>query len=296
VNVLEILAPAKLNLGLEVIRRRSDGYHDISTVFQTISIFDRITIERAENSSVVIEPRSTIFCETLIGRSLERLGALDPAFHRVRIRLQKRIPISAGLGGGSSNAAAVLQFVPQFIGLDVSQTLLSEFALEIGSDVPFFLNGGTALATARGETLRRLRSLSSNWFVVFVPMVEIERKSATLFERLTNEDFTNGSMIDRVVSSIDRGCLPDGSNLVNIFKQYLYDLEPHLSGIEGWFKDAGAPFVALSGTGPAHYTAVGAVGEARDIAARLRGYQEVPSRIMLARPMPASFIARTRET
>lgn len=152
--VIRIEAPAKINLFLSVGARRPDGYHDVDTVLQTVSLKDTVEMQPAEGLSVVLEPDLGVPPrENLAWRAAESLGRALHREPRVAIRIVKRIPAGAGLGGGSSDAAAVIAGLAHLWGIDGDDPRLTEVALAIGADVPFFLNGGTALYGGRGDAL-----------------------------------------------------------------------------------------------------------------------------------------------
>ena len=169
---LTLHAPAKVNLTLTVGARRDDGYHDISTVMQTVGLYDTLTLTGggsgltmtctdpavpADDSNLVLRAARLFFTETA-------LPVPD-----LRFDLEKRIPYQAGLGGGSSDAAAVLRAMRTLYAPEVSDAELARMAARLGSDVPFFIRGGTALATGRGERLAPLPPLTAGWFVVVKP-------------------------------------------------------------------------------------------------------------------------------
>src|ERR1700681_1283965 len=141
---------AKVNLDLRVLHKRSDGFHELRTVFQTISLFDTIEIdyEPARRTAVTIQGNVDIPDNLILRSAHAILGAMKTRAH-VRFTLNKRIPMGGGMGGGSSNAAAVLLAMPVLAGRLVPMEQLVEIGAQIGSDVPFFLTGGTALALAR---------------------------------------------------------------------------------------------------------------------------------------------------
>lgn len=165
-----LLSPAKVNLGLKVIRRRSDGYHEVETVLQTVALFDRLVLTRGEPGINLMAPaglpqgRENLCCiaaESFYGRT-----SLDPA---ISIELTKNIPVEAGLGGGSSNAAHVLLGLNALYGSPLEIGELEFLAAHIGSDVPFFLRGGTARATGRGEVITALPDLNPRWLCIIKP-------------------------------------------------------------------------------------------------------------------------------
>ncbi len=151
---LHARAYAKINLGLLVVRRREDGYHDIETIFHRIDLFDRLTFEpderiviQADRTEVPEDERNLCYRAALLLR--ERLGVR----HGARITIEKHIPVGAGLGGGSSDAASTLLALTELWGAEVNEADLASVALHLGSDVPYFLRSGTAQAVGRGEIL-----------------------------------------------------------------------------------------------------------------------------------------------
>jgi 4-diphosphocytidyl-2-C-methyl-D-erythritol kinase len=165
-----LLAPAKLNLGLEILGKRPDSYHEIVTILQTIDFGDEIVLEPA--TALDYRPPTEIE-DDLTARAL-RLLAGHGVEIRARIRLSKRIPIAAGLGGGSSDAGTLLGAL---VHAGLPYSLARRIASDLGSDVPFFLGGGTALATDRGTELEPLSS-PTGWFVIVVPPLSLRNKNA----------------------------------------------------------------------------------------------------------------------
>ncbi len=172
---LEILSPAKINLFLEVIGRRPDGYHEIESVMQLVDLCDRVHLTRKPRGIQV----SVIGAELPSGRGnlaykaaalLMETAGLRGGIH---IRLEKRIPVAGGLGGGSSNAAAVLAGLNRLYDLGHSRESLQELGASLGSDVPFFLSDGLALASGRGEVLTHLEPWPPRWLVLANPGVPI---------------------------------------------------------------------------------------------------------------------------
>lgn len=168
---LTLHAPAKVNLTLIVGARRDDGYHDVSTVMQTVGLYDTLTLtdgsgltmtctdpDLPTDGSNLVLRAAALFCQEL------HLPVPDLHLH-----LQKRIPSQAGLGGGSSDAAAVLRALRTLYAPDISDGRLETLAARLGSDVPFFIRGGTQLATGRGEVVSPLPQLAAGWFVVVKP-------------------------------------------------------------------------------------------------------------------------------
>ena len=151
---LTIPAPAKLNLGLEVVGRRADGYHDLATIFLTVSLFDEISVASESGTSIGLECSGSNLPpqENLVWRAAEAMQEAAPG-RGALLKLEKRIPVAAGLGGASSDAAATLLALRELWQAPVTDEALAAMALELGSDVPFLLRGGCALGGGRGEEL-----------------------------------------------------------------------------------------------------------------------------------------------
>jgi 4-diphosphocytidyl-2-C-methyl-D-erythritol kinase len=167
--------PAKLNLGLRVGPRRSDGFHEIRTILQTIDLFDRLTVEpsREARDSLTVQgadgnvPESK---ENLVLQALSKLREYGISVPSLRIRLEKSIPTQAGLGGGSSDAAAIIRLVEsEFVDGSLNQSDRHRLARELGSDVPFFLTGGTAVARGRGADYRSVGGLQARVLLALPP-------------------------------------------------------------------------------------------------------------------------------
>jgi len=165
-----LLSPAKVNLNLLVIRRRSDGYHEVETLLQTIALFDRLVFSQHEQGINLLAPAGLPQGrENLCYIAAEMFYGCTSLAPAVTIELTKSIPIEAGLGGGSSNAACVLLGLNALYGSPLDMRGLELLAARIGSDVPFFLRGGTAKATGRGEIITPLPDLGPKWLRIIKP-------------------------------------------------------------------------------------------------------------------------------
>lgn len=270
----QVLAPAKINLGLEIIGRRADGYHEIATILQAVTIFDRLTLRPApqwsfsvdagdRSGELLAELRSERNLVMRAARTLEeQLGLRTKA----AIHLHKRIPVAAGLGGASSDAAACLLGLCALGGIAPMWPRLNELAAELGSDVAFFLSGGTAFATGRGEVLTPLPRPRFAWFVVASPVRRLEQKTATMYALLRAEDFSSGDRMERLAALVRQGVAPDPCLLQNSFARAVAEMFPEARVLQRALTAAGAPFVALSGAGPAYYTAVQTIRDAISVA------------------------------
>jgi len=171
---LRVRCPAKINLGLWILGRRPDGYHEIDTVMQTVSLEDELLLERAGEGFELATRGLPIPANgpNVLERAWDLIAARNPPAG-VRVRLTKRIPVAAGLGGGSSDAAGFLVGLDRLLGLDLSEEEIRDLAARLGSDVTFFLKGGTARATGRGDQVRHLCPAPPGWLVLATPPVAI---------------------------------------------------------------------------------------------------------------------------
>ncbi len=198
-------AYAKINLGLRIIRKRGDGNHDIETVLHPVNIFDSIKFED-ENRDIVIEcsdPTLPTDQSNLCWQAAEALRQETNVIRGVKIIIDKNIPIGAGLGGGSSDAALVLRELPKFWGVSVSGNRLHEIAASLGSDVPYFLRVGTALATGRGDFLEYFDFSLPYWIVIVYPNIRISTKWA--YEQFKpNEYLKNIDLKQLLLENVDK--------------------------------------------------------------------------------------------
>lgn len=283
---VQIAAPAKLNLGLEVIGRRPDGFHDIVTVFQAISLADTLSLTPASAVTLTSDDATLASDDNLIVRAMTRLRAASGATAGAAIHLAKRIPVAAGLGGASSNAASALLAGRQLWGAAVPDAHLHRLAAELGSDVPFFLRGGTALGTGRGGDLTPLAPLTGVWFVVVSPQLAIPRKTPSLYATLEPGDFSDGMAVRRLASRVadEPRALPDALP-PNAFARPLYALWPDLADLPAAMRAAGAVTVGLSGAGPSHFALVDDPDRGAAIVARLHAALGDRAAVTLATPV-----------
>ncbi len=176
-----LYAFAKINLGLHILQKRADGYHDIETVFHRVNIFDTITVERNKSDRVVIQcshPGIPTDQSNLCYKAAEYFYSEIGYDHELHISIEKNIPVGAGLGGGSSDAASVLRACNMLYGYPLDDNMLTGIASRIGSDVPYFLQAGSACATGRGELLEYFHLELPYWVVLVYPGVHIDTKWA----------------------------------------------------------------------------------------------------------------------
>lgn len=271
--IVQALAPAKINLGLEVLGQRSDGFHEIRTIMAAVSLFDRISVTTSSLPAFHVDNPELGGEPNLVERAIDLIGEIEERVSG-RVTLQKRIPTAAGLGGASSDAAAALIALNRCYKLELGTQELLTMAFHLGSDVPFFIGGGRALVSGRGEVIHPLPPLRSIYAVIVAPVFRIQSKTATLYRSLKPSDFSDGSRIEQSArAEIDRFAT-EGSALRNAFERPLYEIAPELKSIPEILSNSGATVVALSGAGPAHYALERDLERARAIADRVR--EELP--------------------
>jgi 4-diphosphocytidyl-2-C-methyl-D-erythritol kinase len=171
--------------------------------------------------------------------------------------------------------------------IEPDESELFRLASQLGSDVPFFLRGGTAWASSRGEMLRPLPALRPCWFVIVIPELTIPRKTATLYSQLTQQDFSSGARVGSIIESIKGGNIPSIRDLPNAFARPLYRIAPELEELDDLFRAVGAPGAAISGAGPAHFTILPDRPAAEAVVESLRCRLHDSYRVFSAIPTPS---------
>lgn len=245
---------AKVNLSLELIGKRPDGYHQLRSVVQCISLADTIRMQPApqgitlRTSGYPVPAGSGNLCYQAAQIFVARVG--EPS--GVEIKLVKRIPVGRGLGGGSSDAAAVLLGLSELVAQRPSAQLLRELAAEIGSDVPLFLIGGTVLMKGRGEVVRPLSELRPQpVFVIAWPKQPVSTTEA--YGLLVAVDFTDGMRTDALVKRIEAGEIVGGEDLYNCFERVVLQHWPAVADVRERLAAAVDSPAVLSGSGSAVY-------------------------------------------
>ena len=253
---MKIKAPAKLNLSLEIMGKRPDGYHDISSIFQTVSLFDSIDVQPADEIYLNTPGFNLPFTENIIYKTALEMRRKYGVANGARIVLEKEIPIAAGLGGGSSDAASTIKILNDLWGLNLTTSELSSFASTIGSDVPFFIEGGTSFVHGRGDLIRELPDLRLGWIVIIVPDIEITNKTATMYSYLSKESYTAGGLSRKLEARIRNGgdCPPQ--LMFNGFFDIAIANQPGLEKVLAVLNKVGIQEIHLTGSGPSLFTVV----------------------------------------
>lgn len=247
---------AKLNLILKVLGKRRDGYHSVQTIFQTIDLHDRLTFRfhKQNRFEIVLEMNESQLPadhSNLIYRACEAFNKLHPVHARIKVDVEKNIAIQSGLGGGSSNAACALIALSRYLDWPLDRRRLFTIARELGADVPFFLQGGTAFATGRGDLIRPLQDWPSASVLLVHP--QITCSSAAIYRRYDELGLlTQPSNSIKIRLDQRPGSLRDlVSHIGNDLEQVVFELYPELDSIKKRLLKQGAVAAALTGSGAA---------------------------------------------
>ena len=252
-SVLQLEAHAKINLTLEVIGKRDDGFHDIVSIMQTIDLHDDVTLKLADEITLTCDDPDLTSQDNLAfvaARKLQEVSGVDLG---VDITLQKHIPVAAGLGGGSSDAASVLHGLNDLWKLELELESLEEIATEIGSDVPYFLSGGTALVQGRGEHVVPLDHANIQWMVVVSPESDLPNKTALLYDQIGKSDHTRGVLTHKLAGRIRGGGDAPAQFFFNVFEPYAENVFAEYAAIRETFRNLGAMGILMSGAGPSMF-------------------------------------------
>ena len=273
-------APAKLNLSLAVLRRRDDGYHDLESLMVGVTLADALVVRASDRPGIRLSMRygPDLACtalardvpagaDNLVVRAAESLARAAGVERGLEIDLVKRVPAGAGLGGGSSDAAAVLRGAAAAWGIDWDAERLAEVGARIGSDVPFFFAGGPAIARGRGERLEPVADVPPLPAVIACPAAGLS--TAAVFAACT-PDATHGGDAVRLADALARGGLRGALPFLrNALEEPARRLCPDVDRLLAAFAAAGACRPLLTGSGSACFALARTAPEARGIAARL---------------------------
>ena len=255
--MLTVLAPAKLNLTLEVLAKRQDSFHEIRSVIQTINLRDSLRFRLSQNVTFKSTMPDWVPEESLVSEAVSLLKETTGCSKGARIEISKRIPLVSGLGGDSSDAAATLHGLNELWELGLSREKLLELAVQLGSDVAFFLYGGTALVEGRGEVVTPLPPLPHMWVILVVPPVpRIVRKTEQLYASLKDAHYTDGQITRRLVEELREGREFTPSLLFNVFENIAFTRLSQISVYREHMVKSGAANVHLAGSGPTLFTLV----------------------------------------
>ena len=279
---IEEKAYAKINLGLKIKGKRKDGYHDIASVLQTIDLCDLLILEEIPSGEIEIvcsDPRLPTDSQNLVHKALSSLKDALKIRRGVSVRIQKNIPKAAGLGGGSSDAAAALRSANRLWDLGLDYGGLFRLASGVGSDVPFFLQPGTAITSGRGQILNYISWSDDVFYVLVYPGIQIS--TAWAYEEIDRKKIATESTLDltkdtKYVSFLSSilankyGTRSLYEHLENDFENVVYQTYPEIFKIKEELISCGALSASLSGSGSTVYGIFGSQDDAQRAEGRLK--------------------------
>lgn len=265
-KTVTLKAPAKVNYRLDVLRRRPDGYHDLRMIMQRFDLCDEVTLALTESPGIrVVCGREGVpdGPDNIAWRAADALLPMATTPSGVEIRIDKRIPVAAGLGGGSSDCAAVLMGLNQLLGLDLSDERLMEIGVKLGADVPFFIFKRTALAEGVGDRLTAIEGVPAAWLVVVNPNIHVS--TAWVYQNLQLTNRPPHSKIPSFFATVAEICAVLGNDLEAVTIERF----PVIAEIKERLRGLGAAGVLMSGSGPTVFGVFEDEGAARQAAASL---------------------------
>lgn len=251
-NDISLKALAKINLGLDVVRRREDGYHEVRMIMQTIQLYDRLDIKRTQEPGIQIQTNLSFLPvneNNLIYKAAKLLMDEFSITDGVSVKLDKRIPVAAGMAGGSTDAAAMLIGVNRLFSLGLTKRQLMERGVQIGADVPYCIMRGTALAEGIGEALSPLPPMVKCPVLIAKPSISVSTKF--VYQNLKLDDTTIHPDIDRLIDDIKAKNLHDiAAHMGNVLETVTIQNYPVIDEIKKHMLSNGAVGAMMSGSGP----------------------------------------------
>lgn len=251
-NDISLKALAKINLGLDVVRRREDGYHEVRMIMQTIQLYDRLDIKRTQEPGIQIQTNLSFLPvneNNLIYKAAKLLMDEFSITDGVSVKLDKRIPVAAGMAGGSTDAAAMLIGVNRLFSLGLTKRQLMERGVQIGADVPYCIMRGTALSEGIGEALSPLPPMVKCPVLIAKPSISVSTKF--VYQNLKLDDTTIHPDIDRLIDDIKAKNLHDiAAHMGNVLETVTIPNYPVIDEIKKHMLSNGAVGAMMSGSGP----------------------------------------------
>jgi len=270
-NYLKLQSKAKVNLFLDILSKRDDGYHSINTVYQLIELSDFLEFEKAQNKIEIIcnSPDVPTDESNIIFKSIKILSTYKNIKNiGVRVRINKNIPVGAGLGGGSSNAAITLIAINQLFNLNLSFDELLNIAQQIGMDVPFHLYGGRCIGTGRGEIIEQIPNGLVDMVLINIGL-QISTKWA--YQQINWDKVDYHPSIDEFIDRLSDSSVDDvNKHLYNAFEQFIFPYHPILESIKNELLNEGAFGALMSGSGSTIYGIFEDNNKARKVADKFK--------------------------
>ena len=249
---IELQAYGKVNLGLDVLRRRPDGYHEVKMIMQTVKLHDTLTFETVDEDVIVLSTNADelpVNEDNLVYKACRMLKQEYQITRGIRVFLQKELPVAAGMAGGSADAAAALIGMNKIFDLQIPKHKLMEYGVKLGADVPYCIMRGTALAEGIGEKLKRLPKVPECYVLVGKPGINVSTKTA--YENLNLAGIGKHPDIDGLIRDIEDGDLyAMASKMENVFEPGIIRQYPVIGNIKELMEEKGALKAVMSGSGP----------------------------------------------
>lgn len=266
-------APAKINLTLDVIGKREDGFHEMEMVMTSIDLADRITLTPRDDDQITLSSNSAFMPldeRNIVHKTATLFREKKKMNKGVHIQINKKIPIAAGLGGGSSDAAAVLRGLNRLWAMDCSLDELATIGAEIGSDVPFCVYGRTSYATGRGEEVQLIDEIPQCWVVLVKPPKGIS--SWTVFENLAIDSLPHFDSEAMVQAIQEKNYEEVAAQAGNALEKVSAEQQPLITQVKEKMLQFGADTAVMSGTGPTVYALTQKQSKAKRIVNGLKGF------------------------
>ena len=251
-NTIMLKAYAKINLGLDVLGKREDGYHEVRMIMQTIRLYDKLNMKKLNKDEIIIKTNLAYLPtneNNLVYRAIQMLKEEFHIKQGVYVELQKHIPVAAGLAGGSSDAAAALIGMNRLFQLKLTTTELMQRAVKLGADIPYCILGGTALSEGIGEVLTPLAPMPNAYILIAKPPINVSTKY--VYENLVLDDKTYHPDIDGIMKAINSKDLCGiTKRLSNVLESVTIDKYPVIQEIKDTMIEFGAMNALMSGSGP----------------------------------------------
>ena len=248
---LELKAYAKVNLGIDVIGKRPDGYHEVRMIMQTVKLYDRITMEKNDSGNIILStnlPYLPVNEKNLVYRAIDMIRNAYGITDGVTASIVKRIPIAAGMAGGSSDAAAAFVGMNQLFHLGITQQELMDYGVKLGADIPYCIMRGTALSEGIGEILTPLPPIPNCWFLIVKPTFSMSTKF--VYENLYLDEIAVHPDIDGMKEALyQRDLIGVTDRMENVLEQVTKKHYPAIGEIKDIMRKEGALNALMSGSG-----------------------------------------------
>lgn len=284
-DTLQLKAYAKINLGLDVVRKREDGYHEVRMIMQTVKLFDKLTFRLLEEDVIRIKTNLGFLPVDESNLVYKAVRLLKDTYHvnkGMEIDLFKCIPVAAGMAGGSTDCAAALVGASRLFGLHLSRQKLMELGVKLGADVPYCVLRGTALSEGIGEILTPLPAMPDCYILIAKPPISVSTKF--VYEHLDANRLSEHPDIDGMVTAIKEGNLKGITDrMENVLESVTIPEYPIIEGIKNCMKENGAENSLMSGSGPTVFGIYKSEADAENARTMIRK-RELASQVYIVRP------------